>query len=295
MSRFGQSPTVFEWNRFESLVPVFLTTPQELQSTPHPLTLSLNKIECHQPVLMNPVQAQFVNSSTTYWPSFANEPSFAQAELEPLTSSKQMSQGSEVDDTLRTPEQAITTPVENSFNRSPAPQDKAEKDKEVEDDMTIDDDSDDYEDDSMDYNDEREDSFDSPERAHGRLHRLASSKSPIIEALVFCALKGWGIELLSCNQYDISFRVTNFAEYYRMSARICSKQNPTEDEASRIKALKRWFPDFPTRRGRKDLDGEFVIHVGKGTSVDNKPRKLRNIIDKTRKLVGPSSKQTKLR
>lgn len=306
MSRFGQSPTVFEWNRIDSLVPVFQTIPQELQTAPHLLSLSLNKIESPAtPVLMNPIQAQLVNSSTTsYWSSFSMD---SQTESEFMSAKSSTPEGTDInEDNLQTSSSSQEhikqqQQTENSQQHHlPIPHEKAESDKEFEeedDDMTIDD-LDDYEDDSMDYNDdddeERDDNFESGQKHH-RLRRLASSKSPIIEALVFCALKGWGIQLLTCNQNDISFKVTNFAEYYKMSARICSKQNPTEDEASRIKALKRWFPDFPTRRGRKDLDGEFIIHVGKGTSNDNKPKKLKCIIDKTKKLIGPSSKQTKLR
>jgi len=117
--------------------------------------------------------------------------------------------------------------------------------------------------------------------------KLQASKSPIIDALVYCALKGWGIELIKCQDEDIQFRLTDFSQYYDRSAQICAKQNPTEDEGSRIKALKRWFPDFPTKRERGRIDGSFVITVQKDKK-DNKPKKMHDIIDKTRHLLGIS-------
>jgi len=115
--------------------------------------------------------------------------------------------------------------------------------------------------------------------------KLQASKSPIMDALVFCALKRWGIELLEENGDNIRFRVLNFQKYYKCSGIICAKQNPTEDIASRIKALKRWFPDFPTKRAG-NLDDAFEITVQLPNKQDNKPQKLHEIIEKQRKLLG---------
>lgn len=124
------------------------------------------------------------------------------------------------------------------------------------------------------------------------LPRLEVSKSPIIEALVYCAFSGWGIDLLDDSSDDISFRVWDFTKYYEMSALICSKQRPTEDETSRVKALKRWFPDFPSSRERRRSDTPFIIHVRSSSANDNKPKKLRAIIDKTRELNGTSKQRS---
>jgi len=115
--------------------------------------------------------------------------------------------------------------------------------------------------------------------------KLQASKSPIMDALVYCALKGWGLELVEQKGDHIQFRMTDFKRYYKYSALICAKQNPTEDQASRIKALKRWFPDFPTKRAGK-MDRSFLITVQKGNKRDNKPRKMREIIEKNRRLLG---------
>jgi len=114
--------------------------------------------------------------------------------------------------------------------------------------------------------------------------KLNASKSPIIDALVFCALKGWGIKLLCNKGSDIKFQVMDLDKYYEYSAKICAKQNPTEDQSSRVKALKRWFPDFPSKRDR--VSDSFVITVTKGSKKDNKPQKMHKIIERNMKLLG---------
>jgi len=119
--------------------------------------------------------------------------------------------------------------------------------------------------------------------------KLQASKSPIMDALVYCALNRWGIELIEENGDTIRFRVLDFQKYYKYSGIICAKQNPTEDIASRIKALKRWFPDFPTKRAG-NLEEAFEITVQLPSKSDNKPQKLHEIIDKQRRLLGLSQK-----
>jgi len=119
--------------------------------------------------------------------------------------------------------------------------------------------------------------------------KLAPSKSPIMDALVYCALNNWGIRLLKQEGDDIQFEVTNFKMYYKISSKICAKQNPTEDQGSRIKALKRWFPDFPSRRERGLLPSPFTITVSKGCRKDNKPKKLHEIIDRNRHVMKVTS------
>jgi len=90
-----------------------------------------------------------------------------------------------------------------------------------------------------------------------RNFKLPASKSPIMEAMVVCAINGWGIDII--RHYDIGggrdsipneilFKVTDFNRYYRISRAICSKQRPTDDLGSRIKALKRWFVNFPKKK-----------------------------------------------
>lgn len=111
--------------------------------------------------------------------------------------------------------------------------------------------------------------------------KLGTSKSPVIEAFVYCALKGWGVQIKSCTRNEVDFLVTDFDHYYNCSNRICSKQRPTEDISARIKGLKRWFPDFPARKAQ--ISGTFSVSVGKG---NNKIHKIRKIMNKNKELIG---------
>jgi len=96
--------------------------------------------------------------------------------------------------------------------------------------------------------------------------KLPASKSPIMEAMAFCAIKRWGIEIIQCqDQTDESpakvvFRVLDFELYYKYSCAICSKQNPTEDLGSRVKSLRRWFVNFPKKRDRRE-NPQFSLEV----------------------------------
>jgi len=93
-----------------------------------------------------------------------------------------------------------------------------------------------------------------------RPFKLPSSKSPIMEALVYCAINKYGIELKELNTtiHLIVFLVTDFNSYYRQSCSICSKQSPSEDIRARMKALQRWFVSFPAWR---ELEYPFELQV----------------------------------
>jgi len=96
--------------------------------------------------------------------------------------------------------------------------------------------------------------------------KLPASKSPIMEAMAFCAIQKWGIEISICqDQTDDSpakviFKVLDFEKYYKYSCAICSKQNPTEDLGSRVKSLRRWFVNFPKKRDRRETP-QFTLEV----------------------------------
>jgi len=112
--------------------------------------------------------------------------------------------------------------------------------------------------------------------------KLRSSKSPVIEAFVFCALQEWGVKVKKTDRKELQFEITDFDYFYERSNRICSKQRPTEDISARIKGLKRWFPDFPARRSQ--ITGPFTVSVHNRDKV----QKIRTILDKNRGLVGIS-------
>jgi len=109
--------------------------------------------------------------------------------------------------------------------------------------------------------------------------KLPTSKSPIMEAMVYCALHKWGIELEQHNKalQQIVFKVIDFEKYYRLSCSICSKQTPSEDIRSRMKALQRWFTSFPSRRL---LSQTFSLTV-----KVRQFRKVHDIIEKVTKFV----------
>jgi hypothetical protein len=109
--------------------------------------------------------------------------------------------------------------------------------------------------------------------------KLPSSKSPIMEAMVYCAIHKWGIELEHHDKatQQIVFKVLDFEHYYRLSCVICSKQTPSEDIRSRMKALQRWFTSFPSR---KDLAQTFSLTV-----KVRQFRKVHDIIEKVKRFV----------
>jgi hypothetical protein len=90
--------------------------------------------------------------------------------------------------------------------------------------------------------------------------KLPSSKSPIMEALVYCSINKYGIELkeLNTSTNRILFYVSDFNVYYKQSCSICSKQSPSEDIRARMKALQRWFVTFPAWR---ELEYPFELLV----------------------------------
>jgi len=115
--------------------------------------------------------------------------------------------------------------------------------------------------------------------------KLPASKSPVMEALVVCALNGWGVDILKNNRHtsntkaEVEFRVSDFNLYYTLSRRICSKQRPTDDLGSRIKSLRRWFTNFPKKRDR--CENSFNLTV-----KPDEAKKVSEIIEKNSRSLG---------
>lgn len=119
--------------------------------------------------------------------------------------------------------------------------------------------------------------------------KLPTSKTPIVDALCFCALKGWGI-YISRNErvphYNplyrdvLEFMVTDFEKLDRISRRICPKGNPTSDPGARIKTFRRWFTNFPQRD---------VVLAGQQFPLTVKPgqqtKKMKTIIEQMERLI----------
>jgi hypothetical protein len=115
--------------------------------------------------------------------------------------------------------------------------------------------------------------------------KLPASKSPIMEAMVVCALKGGGIDIITNNRptsttpAEVVFRVTDFNRYYKISRAICSKQRPTDDLGSRIKSLRRWFVNFPKKKDR--CENSFNLIVKPAIA-----KKVNEIIERNSKSLG---------
>jgi len=115
--------------------------------------------------------------------------------------------------------------------------------------------------------------------------KLPASKSPVMEALVVCALNGWGVDILKNNRQtsntkaEVEFRVSDFNLYNTLSRRICSKQRPTDDLGSRIKSLRRWFTNFPKKRDR--CENSFNLTV-----KPEEAKKVSEIIEKNSRSLG---------
>jgi len=113
-------------------------------------------------------------------------------------------------------------------------------------------------------------------------YKLPATKSPIMEAMSYCAIRKWGIEIEECKDETensiacVVFRVIDFEKYYRCSSEICSKQNPTEDIGSRVKSLRRWFTNFPKKKDRKE-NPQFLLEVKPEVS-----KKVHDMVEKHR-------------
>jgi len=112
-------------------------------------------------------------------------------------------------------------------------------------------------------------------------YKLPPSKTPIIDAIIYCAIKQEGIEIESRDQNQILFKVTDYDTFYEKQKRVCSKQNPTDDESSRIKTIQRWFKNFPTKKERSKTNQTTVFHFSVERSIsEDKFRKILKIIEK---------------
>jgi len=124
--------------------------------------------------------------------------------------------------------------------------------------------------------------------------KLPASKSPIMEAMVVCALNGWGLDIIKNNRptsvspAEVVFRVTDFNRYYKYSRAICSKQRPTDDLGSRIKSLRRWFVNFPKKKDRCD-NNPFHLIVKPAIA-----KKVNEIIERNSRTPGVTKRRRRL-
>jgi len=104
----------------------------------------------------------------------------------------------------------------------------------------------------------------------GLIEKLPSSKTPVIDAFIYCAICNWGVSLTPTPD---TFVINDFNKYWDYSQKICSKPSPTETPGARLKALRRWFAEFP---GIKKIK---VVKDGKEPiNVKVKPERINDVI-----------------
>jgi len=137
-----------------------------------------------------------------------------------------------------------------------------------------------YDIENLDLNPKKRKSMTSTDQTDIDDFKLSPSKTPIIDAIIYCALKEEGITIESRDNTKILFKVTDYEIFYEKQKQVCSKQNPTDDESSRIKTIQRWFKNFPTKKERSKTNQTiFYFSVEKSISED-KFRKIGKIIEK---------------
>jgi len=107
------------------------------------------------------------------------------------------------------------------------------------------------------------------------VEKLPSSKTPVIDAFIYCSICNWGVSITPQpgDRVPSFFTITDFNKYWDLSQKICSKPSPTETPVARLKALRRWFADFP---GIKKIK---AVKEGKETiSIRVKPERITDVI-----------------
>eukprot|EP01128_Nolandella_sp_AFSM9_P011864 TRINITY_DN876_c0_g5_i1.p1 TRINITY_DN876_c0_g5~~TRINITY_DN876_c0_g5_i1.p1 ORF type:complete len:434 (-),score=70.25 TRINITY_DN876_c0_g5_i1:31-1332(-) len=125
--------------------------------------------------------------------------------------------------------------------------------------------------------------------------KLGLSKSPVLEALIYCALNQWGIKFEyrdKGNADDISFRVLDIDFFLEQVAVINSKNRPTNDLGARVKSLRRWFDGIPKVKNQRS---EFVMTLKKERAKLDKMtmlvQKVTKIYDERLRLSRQSEQQ----
>ena len=111
---------------------------------------------------------------------------------------------------------------------------------------------------------------------------LPRSKMPVIDALVYCALKNLGASIIRNDNRTIEFRVHDWKTLFDNCWKLENKKHPTTDVSHRLKTLKRWFTNVPEIK--RPLTARTI--AVKTNTKDNKVAKIRNCIAAIRKTIG---------
>jgi len=124
------------------------------------------------------------------------------------------------------------------------------------------------------------------------LRKLSASKSPVMEALIYCAFNRWGVEIVKQGSTEdewkldtehglgnrtglIAFKFFDFDLLSSCLERVNAKHKPTTDPGARIKALKRWFDGIPCVRNRNE---QFIATIKKTEQASKVKEMIRRML-----------------
>ena len=73
------------------------------------------------------------------------------------------------------------------------------------------------------------------------MFKLNTTKSPVIDTLIYCAINEDGIYFEEENSQEIQVRIPDIDFFLNRLNILCPKINPTLSDKSRLLALDRWF------------------------------------------------------
>jgi len=89
---------------------------------------------------------------------------------------------------------------------------------------------------------------------------LPPSKNPCLDALAFCVVMGYGAEQTEEDMRQSTISIYDCQKLLAYIKTFCPKQTQTNNDEYRVKALKRWFTDMPTKKMRTN-GNSFVIKM----------------------------------
>jgi hypothetical protein len=110
--------------------------------------------------------------------------------------------------------------------------------------------------------------------AYGRRHHL-----PMITTFCYCALRGWGVKLVDADvrRGSVRVRLVDLDLYRACSARVSPRAHPADTADARLKALRLWFPNCPTRERTLQASQPLVLDT-QGVEDATKPGRLAMVL-----------------
>lgn len=114
------------------------------------------------------------------------------------------------------------------------------------------------------------------EHPHLQQVQLPPSKTPCLDALAFCVLLRLGA---APGTTENNLTVTECNKMLACIKHFCPKQNQTQNNEARIKALKRWFNGIPSKKRRNEV---FLLEMkpDKRTAIKKIIRKMEAYVQK---------------